>query len=156
MDYIGAVIPPTEAIEKAGNTIVFPDGRTIGAYDKLAIKYGYTAVDGESADRQHAEVAAILLHHKCDVNSTDARGRTALHWLCTLPSSTKGRKKGQMEFVKSDALKCGMLLLDPPTPSKEASKSSSALEEGVVCVSLGYADLAPRRSTHASLACCIA
>ena len=59
MDYIGAVIPPTEAIEKAGNTIVFPDGRTIGAYDKLAIKYGYTAVDGESADRQHAEVAAI-------------------------------------------------------------------------------------------------
>jgi hypothetical protein len=59
MDYIGAVIPPTQAMQKSDNTIVFPDGRTIGAYDKLAIKYGYTIVEGESADRQHDDVAAI-------------------------------------------------------------------------------------------------
>ena len=51
MDYVGAVIPPSESMQKSDKTIIFPDGHTIGAYDKLAIKYGYAVVEGESVTR---------------------------------------------------------------------------------------------------------
>ena len=57
MDYIGAVIPPTK--EQLKTTLVFPDGHTVGAYDRLAIEYGYTAVASEQSDVQHPDVKKI-------------------------------------------------------------------------------------------------
>ena len=57
MDYVGAVIPPNEELSEQ-NT-VFPDGHAIGAYDILAIKYGYAIIEGESADRQRQHANAI-------------------------------------------------------------------------------------------------
>ena len=57
MDYVGPVVAPTSAQQKA--SLVFPDGHTIGEYDRLAIEYGYTPVVDEISDRQHPDVRAI-------------------------------------------------------------------------------------------------
>jgi hypothetical protein len=57
MDYVGPVIAPTAALQK--NTLVFPDGHIVGAYDRLAIEYGYTTVSDEQPTVQHASIHAI-------------------------------------------------------------------------------------------------
>jgi hypothetical protein len=57
MDYVGPVIAPTAALQK--NTLVFPDGHIVGAYDRLAIEYGYTTVTDEQPTVQHASIHAI-------------------------------------------------------------------------------------------------
>jgi hypothetical protein len=64
MDYVGAIVAPTAA--EQNTTTIFPDGYTIGAYDYLAIQYGYTPVDGELPEEQHPAVNAIakqLVHN---------------------------------------------------------------------------------------------
>ena len=57
MDYVNPIVAPTAAEQSA--SLVFPGGHTIGAYDQLAIKYGYTEVQGEKSGWQHPIVAAI-------------------------------------------------------------------------------------------------
>jgi hypothetical protein len=54
MDYTAAVIAPTKA--QQDTAIVFPGSRTIGAYDKHAIKYGYQVVEDEKWNEQHADL----------------------------------------------------------------------------------------------------
>ena len=46
MDYTSAVIAPTKALQDGA--IVFPAARTVGAYDRLAIEYGYKIFSGEA------------------------------------------------------------------------------------------------------------
>ena len=71
MDYIGPVIPPTK--EQLATTLVFPDGHTVGEYDRLAIEYGYTIVTGEDSKIQHPDVIKIAdkLKTKSLVFATD-------------------------------------------------------------------------------------
>jgi hypothetical protein len=57
MDYVGPVIAPTPLKQKS--TLVFPDGHTVGAYDRLAIEYGYTSIDDEKPTEQHSTVRSI-------------------------------------------------------------------------------------------------
>ena len=54
MDYTAAVIAPTKA--QQDKAIVFPGSRTVGAYDKHAIKYGYQVVENEKWNEQHADL----------------------------------------------------------------------------------------------------
>ena len=59
MDYVGPVLPPTDDARQSLGNMFFPGGYTIGAYDKLAIAYGYTLVQNEDPKQQHPDVAAI-------------------------------------------------------------------------------------------------
>ena len=57
MDYTSAVIAPTKA--QQAKAIVFPGSRTVGAYDRQAIKYGYLPVKGEVSHQKHADVIKV-------------------------------------------------------------------------------------------------
>lgn len=50
-------IAPTA--EQQNKAEVFPDGYTVGEYDRLAIEYGYTRVENEIQGVQHETVRAI-------------------------------------------------------------------------------------------------
>ena len=57
MDYITPIVAPDDATQV--KTEIYPGGHTIGAYDMLAIEYGYTVIAGEQADEQHPITIAI-------------------------------------------------------------------------------------------------
>ena len=59
MDYIGPVVAPTA--EQQATTLVFPDGHSVGAYDTIAIAYGYTQLaGGEGGEAAAAGGAGVV------------------------------------------------------------------------------------------------
>ncbi|CAK9069292.1 unnamed protein product [Durusdinium trenchii] len=53
MDYVPTNIPDADDPDKAGREDVHAFGPVIGAYDKLAIAFGYTPVKKETPKREH-------------------------------------------------------------------------------------------------------
>eukprot|EP00949_MAST-11_sp_MAST-11-sp1_P004844 g4844.t1 len=57
MDYTAAVIAPTK--KQQDTAIVFPSSKTVGEYDRLAIRYGYQVFAGEKAYEKHPGVVKV-------------------------------------------------------------------------------------------------